>query len=253
MKVWGVTDVGLKRRDNQDAYAFETVGALGAVVAVVCDGMGGVQGGQLASTLAVSTFLEEFRTRARAGMTVEEIQNLQSAAAARANEMIYTRAQEGEEYRGMGTTLVSALVSTEAAVLCNVGDSRAYHVGEAGIRRVTRDHSVVEEMVESGEITREEARTHPNRNLITRALGPDRNMVCDTYAVPLAAGESVLLCTDGLTGTVLDDEICDAVRGAEDGAAALERLLELAKSRGAPDNVTAILIRNDGEEVRVDG
>ena len=253
MKVWGVTDVGLKRRDNQDAYAFETVAALGAVAAVVCDGMGGVQGGQLASTLTVSTFLENFHAQARAGMTVEDIQRLQSACVAQANEVIYARAQKSEEYHGMGTTLVSALVSAEAAVLCNVGDSRAYHIDATGIRRVTRDHSVVEEMVESGEITREEARTHPNRNLITRALGPDRNMTCDTYAVPLALGDCILLCTDGLTGTVLDDEIRDAVRETEDGAAALERLLELAKSRGAPDNVTAILIRNDGEEVRVDG
>ena len=253
MRVWGVTDVGLKRRDNQDTYAFEAVGALGAVAAVVCDGMGGVQGGQLASTLAVSTFLEDFSSHAHAGLTTEEIRALMTAAAVRANRAIYERAQTGEEYRGMGTTLVAALASPEAAVLCNVGDSRAYHIGAEGIRRVTRDHSVVAEMVESGEITPEEARLHPNRTLITRALGPDPSMACDTYAVPLAKGDCVLLCTDGLTGTVLDDEICDAVRGAEDGAAALQRLLELAKSRGAPDNVTAILIHNDGEEVRVDG
>lgn len=253
MRVWGVTDVGLKRRDNQDTYAFERFGAEGSVVAVVCDGMGGVQGGQLASTLAVSTFMEALHELAQPEMTAEQVRALQTACVARANKAIYDRAQEGEAYHGMGTTLVSALVTPEVAVLCNVGDSRAYHIDAAGIRRVTRDHSVVEEMIESGEITPEEARTHPNRNLITRALGPDRNMVCDTYVIPLAAGDCVLLCTDGLTGVARDEEILSAVRAASEGDAALRGLLELATSRGAPDNVTAVLIRNDGEEARVDG
>lgn len=253
MKTWGITDIGLKRHENQDTFAFESLGALRSVVAVVCDGMGGVNGGQLASALAVSAFMDELRRLAEEGMTVEQVREMASACVRQANCAIYDRSRESEEYRGMGTTLVSVITSPEIAVVCNVGDSRAYHIGAEGIRRVTRDHSVVEDMVESGEISREEARTHPKRNLITRALGPDRNTVCDTFAVPIAAGDYLLLCTDGLTGTVPDEEIFHTVRTAEDGGAALERLLELAKSRGAPDNVTAVLILNSGEEARVNG
>ena len=153
----------------------------------------------------------------------------------------------------MGTTLVSAVVSSEVAVVANVGDSRAYHIGAVGIRRVTHDHSVVEEMLASGEITPEQARTHPNRNLITRALGPEPDIACDTYVVPLKRGDCLLLCTDGVTGTALDRELLEIVHSTPDGDAALARLLELARSRGAPDNVTAVLIRSDAEEVRTDG
>lgn len=252
MRAWGITDVGLRRRENQDTYAFETFGAPHSIVAVVCDGMGGVSGGQIASTLAVSTFMDTLHTLAQAEMSVEQVREMQRACIERANRAVYERSRESAEYQGMGTTLVSAVVSKEVAVIANVGDSRAYHIGAEGIRRVSHDHSIVAEMIASGEITPEQARTHPNRNLITRALGPDEHIDCDTYIVPLAAGDSLLLCTDGLTGTALDEELQEILSACDDGAAALQRLLELAKSRGAPDNVTAVLIRNS-EEVRVDG
>lgn len=252
MRAWGMTDVGLRRHENQDTYAFETFGAPGTVVAVVCDGMGGVSGGQLASALAVSTFMEELHQRAHVEMTVEQVSKMATQCVSRANLAVYERARAEEQYHGMGTTLVCVIASPDIAVVCNVGDSRAYHIGENGIRQVTRDHSVVEEMIESGKLTPEEARMHPNRNLITRALGPDRNTTCDAFVVPLAQGDSLLLCTDGLIVTAEDSELLETVRGEADGEAALERLLELAKSRGAPDNVTAVLIRND-EEVGQNG
>ena len=247
MRAWGMTDVGLRRHENQDTYAFETFGAPDTVVAVVCDGMGGVSGGQLASSLAVSTFMEELHALAHVDMTVEQVREMESFCVARANRAVYDRAREDVVYHGMGTTLVAAVASPDVAVVCNVGDSRAYHIGAEGIRRVTRDHSVVEEMIEAGNITPEQARTHPNRNLITRALGPDQNTACDAFIVPLAEGDSLLLCSDGLIVTAEDNELFDIVRAENDGAVALERLLELARSRGAPDNVTAVLIRNDKE------
>jgi len=253
MKAWGITDVGLRRRENQDTYAIETIDALDAVVAVVCDGMGGVSGGRLASTLAASTYMDTLRVVSRPEMTVEQARHAQALCVAQANRAVFDRSREGEDYHGMGTTLVSAIVSREVAVIANVGDSRAYHIGAAGIRRVSRDHSVVEEMIASGELTPEQARIHPNRNLITRALGPEPEIECDTFVVPLERGDALLLCTDGVTGTALDGELLDVIRAATDGASALERLLALAKSRGAPDNVTAVLIRNDGEEVGSDG
>jgi len=253
MKAWGVTDVGLRRRENQDCYALETFGDPHAVVAVVCDGMGGANGGQLASRLAVSTYLETLHALAEPEMTVEQVGELHRACVANANRAVYERSLESAAYHGMGTTLVSAVVSRDVAIVANVGDSRAYHIGAAGIRRVSQDHSVVAEMIASGEITPEQARTHPNRNLITRALGPEAEIDCDTYVVPLERGDCLLLCTDGMTGTVLDEEMLDAVRAERDGEAALSRLLELSKRRGAPDNVTAVLIRSDEEEVGVVG
>ena len=125
-----------------------------------------------------------------------------------------------------------------------MGDSRAYHICESGIRRITRDHSLVERMVEHGEITEEEARHHPSRNLITRALGPDSNAESDGFFCPLQAGEFLLLCSDGLSGTVTDQEMLFEVIHGEDHNTCLARLLEIAKSQGAPDNVTAVLMRN---------
>lgn len=253
MKAWGITDIGLRRRENQDTYAFEVFGAPDTVVAVVCDGMGGVSGGQLASSLAVSTFMEELHNCAHSEMTVEQVCEMETHCVRRANSAVYERSRESEEYRGMGTTLVAAVVSPDTAVVCNVGDSRAYHISSSGIHRITRDHSVVESLLQAGNITPEEARTHPNRNLITRALGPDRETEADCFTLPLADGDYILLCSDGLVVTVEDAEMLDVICGVPDGEQALERLLDLSKSRGAPDNVTAVLICNDKEVTRQNG
>lgn len=253
MKAWGMTDVGLRRRENQDTYAFEVFFAPDTTVAVVCDGMGGVNGGQLASSLAVSTFMQELHSRARADMSIAQVRETVFACVSQANHAIYERARRNTAYYGMGTTLVSAVAFPDVAVICNIGDSRAYHIGGYGIRRVTRDHSVVEELIESGDITREQAKTHPNRNLITRALGPDRYADSDCFVIPFAAGEYLLLCSDGLNVTMEDYEILDIIRTGQDGERILSDLLALSKSRGAPDNVTAVLIHNDGEVTRQDG
>ncbi len=253
MRAWGITDVGLRRRENQDTYAFEAFGAPDTVAALVCDGMGGVSGGQVASELAVKTFLKELHARAHVNMTTEQVCEMESACVLEANRAVYTRALEEKAYHGMGTTLVSAVVSPDTAVVCNVGDSRAYHIGAAGIKRITRDHSVVESLIEAGDITPEQARTHPNRNLITRALGPEQSIECDCFTLPFAEGEGILLCSDGLIVTAEDQEILDILHAESDGGQALARLLELSKSRGAPDNVTVVLIRNEKEVERQDG
>lgn len=253
MRAWGITDIGLKRQENQDTYAFEVFGSPDTVVAVVCDGMGGANGGRLASSLAVSTFMEELHERAHREMTAEQVCEMESQCVERANHAIYARAREDEAYHGMGTTLVAAIASPDTAVVCNVGDSRAYHINADGIRRVTRDHSVVETLIEAGNITPEEARTHPNRNLITRALGPDDSIECDCFTLPLSEGDCLLLCSDGLIVTVEDAEMLSIIRAEADGARALDRLLELSKRRGAPDNVTAVLICNERGAERQDG
>ncbi len=253
MRAWGVTDIGLRRHENQDTYAFETFGAPDTAVAVVCDGMGGVSGGQLASSLAVSTFMDELHARAHSEMTAEQVCEMEAQCVRCANAAVFARSMEDPAYHGMGTTLVAAIVSPDTAVVCNVGDSRAYRIGADGIQRVTRDHSVVESLIESGDITPEQARTHPNRNLITRALGPDRDIESDCFTLSLAEEDCLLLCSDGLVVTMEDHEILDIVRAEADGEQALARLLELSKSRGAPDNVTVVLIRNEKEVERQDG
>ena len=143
----------------------------------------------------------------------------------------------------MGTTLVSAISYDAGVVVTNVGDSRAYHISEDGITRITKDHSLVESMVDRGDITEEEARRHPSRNLITRALGPDISADCDGYICPMQPGEYLLLCSDGLVNTVTDQEMLFEVIHGDGPDTCLDRLLAIAKGQGAPDNVTAVLMR----------
>lgn len=242
MHVWGVTDVGLVRKENQDAYLVRECDG-GYTICVVCDGMGGAAGGRLASRIATETFTSELEKVLTPGMTPEQLEAASSCAAALANQAIRAAAEENEDYRNMGTTLVAAVSYADGAVITNVGDSRAYHVTKDGITRVTKDHSLVERMVDMGDITAEEARRHPNRNLITRALGPDADAQCDGYVCPMKAGEYLLLCTDGLVGTVTDQEMLFEVIHGADPDSCLSRLMEIAKSQGAPDNVTAVLMR----------
>jgi serine/threonine protein phosphatase PrpC len=241
MKVWGMTDVGLVRKENQDAYAVRQELDSGHTVCVVCDGMGGPAGGKLASRIAVDTFITEMEKRLAGGMTAEELQDASACAVFLANRAIQEAAEHLEEYQNMGTTLVSAVIFEGGAVITNVGDSRAYHIRQEGITQITRDHSLVEHMLERGDITAEEARRHPNRNLITRALGPDVDAECDGFFCPINPGEFLLLCTDGLVNTVTDQEIWTEVL-RPDAESCMDRLLEISKRNGASDNVTAVLM-----------
>lgn len=243
MRACGKTDVGLRRHENQDTFAVEQGKKL--LIAVVCDGMGGAEGGQIASSVAVETFMKEMRALIRADLT--------RRAAARARVVLRGEGQHGglsaraqdPAYQGMGTTLVSAVAEEKYAIVCNIGDSRAYLIRGGEITRITHDHSVVQTLVENGNITAEEARTHPNRNLITRALGPDENTLCDAFEVSFTKGDKILLCTDGLVVTATDDEICRAVCAGKSAEESLDDLIALAKAQGAPDNVTAVLIEHE--------
>ena len=235
MNVWGMTDIGLVRKENQDAYATSQHAASGRTVGVVCDGMGGPAGGRVASQIAVSVYVEELEKLLTEDQTPQ--------AAALANQAIQQEAERREECRNMGTTLVSAISYDGGVVVTNVGDSRAYHITEDGITRITKDHSLVESMVDRGDITAEEARRHPSRNLITRALGPDISADCDGYICPMQPGEYLLLCSDGLVNTVTDQEMLFEVIHGDGPDTCLDRLLAIARRQGAPDNVTAVLMR----------
>lgn len=243
MNIWGMTDIGLVRRENQDAYAVRVAEDSGHTVCVVCDGMGGPGGGKLASSLAVSAFIDSCCANLRQDMDWEQVKETAAFAVAAANTAVYERSCAKPELHGMGTTLVSAIIRDGRAVFNNVGDSRAYLVRGGQITRITKDHSLVEHLVDQGDITAEEARFHPHRNLITRALGPDPEALSDSYEVFLESGDWLLLCTDGLIGTVTDQEMAQELTADGDDNERLGRLLELAKRQGAPDNVTAVLLR----------
>lgn len=242
MRIWGITDTGLVRRENQDAYATAVIAD--CTVAVVCDGMGGTNGGQTASTIAVDTFLNTLRAALTADMSWQQIRDIALDGVAKANRAIRARAEEDETLANMGTTLVCAVCRDGEAMLFNVGDSRGYFIDDEGIRQITRDHSVVENMVERGDITPAQARRHPRRNLITRALGPDAEVEADSFSVLWQQGDFILLCTDGLVNTVTDQEMLFEVMHESDLDQCLERLLAAAKEQGAPDNVTVVLLQN---------
>ena len=247
INVWGLTDIGLVRKENQDAYAVRLNEASGHLVCVVCDGMGGVNGGRIASTLAVNTFMNSCLGNLRAGMSEDEVQSVAEFAVASANRAVYERAQSAVELIGMGTTLVSAIVWEDRILFNNVGDSRAYLIRKSddpdvsSIFRVTKDHSWVETLVEMGDITEEEAMNHPKRNLVTRVLGPDQEALSDSYLIQLMPGDYILLCSDGLVDTVSSREMEQEILRGDDSTC-LNRLLEVAKARGAADNVTAVLL-----------
>ena len=242
MNVYGITDRGLVRRQNQDCYDSCTL--TDGVFAVVCDGMGGARGGNVASQMAVECVITAVE-RATQG----EPCAVMNQALAEANEAVLQRSLSDPECTGMGTTLVAAWLKTDRhGFVLNVGDSRAYHISPTGITQITRDHSLVADLVAQGKITPEEAKTHPNKNIITRALGTERHTDGDLFEVDLGAEDYILLCSDGLSNVVSEQEILyEVIYGGED-ATCCSRLLEIAMHRGAPDNVTAVLICAGGED-----
>lgn len=241
MKAWGVTNRGMVRSQNQDAYYHLVEGK--RALLLVCDGMGGARAGNIASRLAAETFVDTMRESK--GQPAR--QRLTDALAA-ANQKVYRTALEDKECFGMGTTLVAALVEGRTAQLLNVGDSRAYYIDEDGIRQITRDHSVVGDLVARGEITPNEARQHPRKNLITRALGAEPELHGDLFTVELERGGALLLCSDGLSNQVSDQEILYEVIHGGERSMCCQRLVDIVLDRGAPDNVTVVLLTADDNE-----
>lgn len=240
MDLWGVTHRGKVREQNQDAFACKKLSDTEAVV-IVCDGMGGARAGNIASTMAVDTFIEEFLTEdiPREALAQDHMER----AAARANEVVYRRSGTDFDCMGMGTTLVAAFITEGCAHVLNEGDSRAYHINAQGIVRVTRDHSLVEDLVERGDLTRDQARTHPHKNLITRALGAEPKLHADYFNCEMKPGDFLLLCSDGLSNVVTEQEILYEVVHGQPVSECCERLLQIALDQGAPDNVTIALVQ----------
>lgn len=241
MNIWGITDVGAVRNQNQDSYHIELL-AEDMALGIVCDGMGGAKAGNVASQLAVETFLETAKAQPPEQWR-NEPEALLHFAAEQANGAVHFRANVDADCRGMGTTMVAALVVGDRAYILNIGDSRCYLVQPEGITKVTRDHSVVEDLVARGQITPEQARQHPQKNLITRALGAESRLRADLFRQPMEHGDALLLCSDGLSNMVSDQELLYEVLHGGPAEDCCRRLLDIALSRGAPDNVTAVLLQ----------
>ena len=241
MQYWGLTDPGCVRPQNQDAFAMEQLDR-NTVLCVVCDGMGGAKSGNIASSLAVDVFVQEVRRTWTSSMTQEKINLMLHSAVKLANFTVFDQAQQFEDFDGMGTTLVAVLVHNRHVTVAHVGDSRAYRVNCDGIWQMTRDHSLVQMMVERGELTQEMARTYPGKNFITRAIGTEPMVLCDVSHLELSKGEFLVLCSDGLSNVLDDQEILFEVVHGVHKQDCCQRLLDIAKNRGAPDNVTSILI-----------
>lgn len=241
MQSWGLTDPGNVRKQNQDAYRIEQLD-WGTGLCVVCDGMGGAKSGNVASTLAVEVFVEEVHRCWNRSMDQEKIDQMLRGAVKLANFTVYDQSAQFPEFDGMGTTLVAALVRGKTATVVNVGDSRAYAIDESGIVQITRDHSLVQLMVDRGELQPEAAKTYPGKNYITRAIGTEPVVMCDVFHRDLNKGDFLLLCSDGLSNVMDDQEILFEVAHGVNKKLCCKRLLNIAKNRGAPDNVTSVLI-----------
>ena len=239
MQIFSKTDRGRVRTDNQDAYFAGKI-TDDSVFAVVCDGMGGANAGNVASELAVRHISEYVIRSYRDGMDMTDTVKTLKNAIVNANISLYDKAVNNAELAGMGTTAVAAFVKDGTAVIAHVGDSRIYLVnGE--IKQLTRDHSVVQSLIESGKITPEDAKVHPRKNVITRALGAEENVAVDSDCLNLSNGDTLLLCSDGLTN-FLDDKDILTVFQNNDISAVAERLVEEANKNGGGDNITVVTV-----------
>ena len=244
MKYYGISDKGIVRKENQDCFSIEEIGDV--LLLVVCDGMGGHAAGRLASHLADEAFRNYVRgkltSRIRRFMDTRKI--LQDGCR-EANSIILQYSEMSEEYAGLGTTLVGGILSESGtSYLVNVGDSRAYQLsaGRKTIVQITEDHSLVQTYVNAGLITKEEARTHPRKNIITRALGGDVYEEADIFEVKMLSGDMLLFCSDGLSNFVTDDEILQTYLLHPDPEECCRDLLSQTYARGAGDNVTIAVV-----------
>ena len=246
MKSFGLTDKGKVRKDNQDSFIIEKCDAKDCLVVALCDGMGGAKAGGLASQLSNKAFVSYIYAKLTSRVhRALDFQKILRDACAEANGVAYEYSQFDEEYNGMGTTIVGGVVKSNGnGYIINVGDSRAYHISRRldCITQITRDHSLVEDLVEYGAITKEQAKTHPQRNVITRALGSEAQVDAEYFEFTLQGGDFLLLCSDGLSNIVSDDEILEYSREYPEPELLCRSLMSKALNRGARDNVTVLAV-----------
>lgn len=233
------TDIGRVRSHNEDSVL------VSPPLFVVADGLGGHEAGEVASKIAVETLRDNAPRRADA--------NALGRAVRAANREVIRAAKEGIGRSGMGTTITAAIVDGLDVVVAQVGDSRAYLLHDAQLTRITQDHSMVADMIRSGQLTEAQSRVHPHRSIITRALGTDPNMYADTFEVDVTPGDRLLLCSDGLTAMLTDEQIADAVQAYRDPATTAHMLIDAANEAGGQDNITVVVIDIEPGESRSTG
>ncbi len=237
MNIIAHSDIGRVRIENQDAFWIKQFDEK-TCVAVVCDGMGGARGGQQASQLAIEAVEKCFD----ALLPSTQVEDVFHQAVELSNQYVYKKAYDDPTLSGMGTTMVLVLVKGCTAYFANVGDSRGYHIKNGSISQVTKDHSAVQELVDSGHITERQAKMHPNKNIITRAIGIEEEITFDFFQVEVEPGDVLVLCSDGLSNHVDENEIQFETAGGEFSNLP-KRLIDLANSRGGDDNITVAAIQ----------
>lgn len=247
LKTFSVTNIGRKRKLNQD-YVYSSEQPVGNLpnLFLVADGMGGHNAGDYASRVAVETMVKKI-----ADSPERDPVRILEGALQSANGRLREEAYSAPELEGMGTTMVAATCEDGRLCVANVGDSRLYVVNHLGIRQITRDHSWVEEMVRRGGLGREEARNHPDRNIITRAVGADAAVNPDFFNVRIEEGDMILMCTDGLTNMLEDEEIRMILEAARDIVEGAQELVRAANENGGRDNISVILIEQCGRNRRI--
>ncbi len=244
MKTFSITDIGRHREMNQD-YVFSSEKPVGNLpnLFLVADGMGGHNAGDYASRYTVDRVVNVIESSSQ----TEPVALLEEAIQT-ANHDLLQRAAEDESRKGMGTTIVALTILGNRLFVANVGDSRLYVVNQA-IQQITKDHSLVEEMVRMGEMDKEVAREHPDKNIITRAIGALPEVTIDFFEVEIEEGDMILMCSDGLTNMVEDKQIRDIIMGQRDIVEKAEKLVDTANSNGGKDNITVIVIEPFSDEV----
>lgn len=242
MKAWGLTDVGMVREVNQDTFRMEYDTEAGRGLFLICDGMGGAAAGEVASGLAADAFLQSMDNCWKAPFDGPALKRMLLEAYEQVNEVVYDASRANPDYAGMGTTMVAVVCGDGKALVGNVGDSRAYFLDETGMRQITEDHSLVTELMKRGDLTPYQASRHPSRNVITRAMGADATVQCDTFTETVKTGNYLLLCSDGLIREVTEPEIYYEIFQADHPETACTRLMNMAKNRGGRDNITMVLI-----------
>ena len=264
VNVFGKTDVGRTREHNEDSFVVadlttnvaslqpsvrrHRVGPRGSLF-MVADGMGGAAAGEIASQMATEIVLRELRTHwmTQDNPSAEEFARCLKKAAQSANSAIHAYASSHQEYRGMGTTATIAGLLDDTLYLCQIGDSRGYLIRDGVARQITKDQSLMQKLIEAGELTEEEAAQSERRNIILQALGPEANIKVDLTFQQLRKGDTLMLCSDGLSGQVTKDDIAEVCGKEKDLVQACKRLIDLANEAGGPDNITVIVARFDGE------
>ncbi|KPU43974.1 serine/threonine phosphatase stp [Oxobacter pfennigii] len=250
MDIKCMTDVGRVREINEDYCTYCKIGD-GTDLIIVADGMGGHNAGEVASFIAITSVKDYVEKNYKEDIKAEDIPNIIKEAILTANKDIYMQSKNNASYSGMGTTIIAAIIKKGMVYIGHVGDSRAYVLIGSSLKKVTDDHSLVAELLRNGSITEMEAVNHPQKNIITRALGTNEDVEVDLETAEISTGDAVLLCTDGLSNMVCDNDIEEVLKNSSDAYDAVKKLTDMANEAGGHDNITVIVAKADSTDCEV--